>query len=161
MTIRDVEPADRDGVIALIGSVYDEYGEKLTFNGADADLLDLASYYPGRGGAFVVLADDRTVHGCHGVLPIAAAPGKCTFRRLYLDPALRGQDWGADLMQWAVDWAQTAGFNRVEFWSDTRFSRAHRFFEKFGFQTEGLTRDMDDGFEPYSEYFYWMTLGGQ
>jgi len=64
-------------------------------------------------------------------------------------------------MQWAVDWAKSADFDRVEFWSDTRFSRAHRFFEKFGFETDGTTRDMDDGFEPYSEYFYWMNLGGQ
>ena len=61
-------------------------------------------------------------------------------------------------MIWAIDWAREAGFRRVEFWSDTRFARAHAFFGKLGFQTRGETRDMNDGFQPYSEFFFWLDI---
>jgi RimJ/RimL family protein N-acetyltransferase len=61
-------------------------------------------------------------------------------------------------MQWALDWARSQGFQRVEFWSDTRFERAHKFFLKAGFLTENTTRKMDDGIQPYSEFFFWLDL---
>jgi hypothetical protein len=46
----------------------------------------------------------------------------------------------------------------VELWSDTRFTRAHAFFARHGFQRDGRVRSMDDGWLPYQEYFYWRTL---
>lgn len=61
-------------------------------------------------------------------------------------------------MQVTIDWARDTGFERVEFWSDTRFERAHRFFEKFGFQKSGEVRDMTDSVVPYSEYFFFLEL---
>lgn len=157
LIIRPVRPGDRDGVIALIDGVYREYGEQMCLDDADSDLRDLDARYSGKGGAFVVLTDESGVRGCHGGLPLDKA-GCCTFRRLYLDPTLRGSSWGHALMQWAIDWARDGGFERVEFWSDTRFVRAHRFFAKFGFETNKQTREMFDTYEPYLEYFYWMNL---
>ena len=61
-------------------------------------------------------------------------------------------------MQIAIDWAVETGFERVEFWSDTRFQRAHRFFEKFGFQRSGEVRTMNDSHQEYQEYFYFLDL---
>jgi putative acetyltransferase len=78
----------------------------------------------------------------------------CTFRRLYLDRSLRGAGTGTLLMRWAVEWALAHELTRVEFWSDSRFARAHRFFEKCGFIRTGEVRQMNDGAEPYAEYFF-------
>jgi hypothetical protein len=39
-----------------------------------------------------------------------------------------------------------------------RFTRAHAFFARFGFQRDGRIRAMDNGRMPYQEYFYFLDL---
>jgi putative acetyltransferase len=155
--LRPATPADRDSIIALIDRVYREYGDRICLDDADADLLDISASYREFGGEFVVLANDDEVVGTHAVRE-TEQPGVCTFRRLYLESDLRGGDWGARLMEWAVEWSKTRGFERVEFWSDTRFERAHRFFQRLGFTQSGSVRHLDDGWEPYSEFFFFRDL---
>ncbi len=161
MKIRPVTNLDCQQVIALIDSVYGEYGDTVNLGGAESDLLDLESAYEIKGADFVVLENEGTVVGSHAVVPIDLEKGLCTFRRLYLLPEFRGTKCGYDLMQWAIDRAAQREFKRVEFWSDTRFARAHKFFEKFGFSSTGEVRDMDDGHEPYSEFFFYLNLPSQ
>jgi putative acetyltransferase len=156
--LRPATPADVDSLVALIDGVYREYGDVIYLDGADADLLDVDRYYRAKHGEFVVLDDAGVVRGAHAVLPFADRPGVCTFRRLYLDPALRGGSVGKQLMLWAVDWAVAHDLQRVEFWSDTRFARAHQFFKRLGFRATGDVREMHDGAAPYSEYFFYGDL---
>ena len=159
MKLRAATDADSDALVALIGSVYDEYGEVMFTEDADSDLLDVESRYAGCGGAFVVLENGAgDVVASHATLPIDPEAGLLTFRRLYLDKSLRGTGLGIELMDWAVDWSREQGFRRVEFWSDTRFEHAHQFFERYGFTKTGEVREMDDGALPYSEYFFFMNL---
>ena len=61
-------------------------------------------------------------------------------------------------MQNNIDWAKDQGIDRIEFWSDTRFERAHRFFAKFGFEKNGDVRSMDDSHEVYKEFFFFLDL---
>lgn len=157
MKIRPVERSDAEGIIALINSVYQEYDDRVHLEGAEADLVDVVKHYSADGCAFVVLDDDGEVVGTHAVVPLERQ-GLCTFRRLYLRPDFRGTGWGEKLMRWAIDAADQMGFRRVEFWSDVRFTRAHRFFKRLGFQHDGRVRDMNDGWEPYREYFFSMDL---
>lgn len=155
--LREARPEDRQGVISLIDRVYAEYQDRVNLEGAERELLSIPEAYSLKGGAFIVLVEsrdgfreDERVVGCHATEP--TGPEQGTFRRLYLDASLRGSGWGDRLMQWAVDWAEAAGWNRIAFWSDTRFERAHRFFERFGFQRTGGYREMSDGIFPYAEY---------
>ena len=156
MHLRPAQPGDRDAIMALIDSVLREYGDQLFIEGADADLLDIDAHYKHQGGHFVVLDDGGRIRGTHALRPLQGRPGICNVYRLYLDPDLRGGEWGEHLMQWAIDTAREHGFHRIEFWSDTRFTRAHAFFKRLGFRRDGRTRDMDDGAFPYREYFYFM-----
>lgn len=156
LVLRPATVADAPGIIALVDGVYREYGDRTHLDEADRDLLSLHNFYP--GGEFVVLVDDERVVGLHGVVPLET-PSLCTFRRLYLLPELRGSGWGEKLMRWAIDRAAELGFARVEFWSDTRFVRAHAFFQRLGFVKDGRTRTMHDSWEPYSEYFFYRELG--
>jgi putative acetyltransferase len=158
MQIRAATPADRDAIMALIDTVLREYDDRLWLQGADRDLLDIDQHYVAQGGAFIVLDDSGQVRGTHAVVPDALRPGVCYFRRLYLEATLRGSAWGTRLMQWTLDWARTHAMHRVEFWSDTRFTRAHAFFARFGFQRDGRIRSMDDGWKPYQEYFYFLDV---
>lgn len=154
MHLRLALPEDQEAIMALIDAVYREYGDRLYTAGADSDLLDIVTHYFNVGGAFIVLDDTGVLRGTHAVLPAAQRPGVCSLHRLYLDTALRGGVWGTRLMDWAIDWARTHGMHRVEFWSDVRFTRAHAFFARFGFQPDGQVRAMDNGAIPYQEYFF-------
>jgi len=157
--LRPATTADVPGIVALIDGVYHEYGDVIFLEGADADLLKIDDYYRAPGGEFVVLADSAgRVCAAHAVHPIDKLQGLCTFRRLYMLPELRGTGWGTRLMEWAIEWARAAGFRRVEFWSDTRFTRAHRFFRRLGFAHDGRVRHLGDGSMPYSEYFFAREL---
>ena len=159
MKIRDATNADSEEVIDLISSIYDEYGEIMYTDGADKDLLDINQHYHKSGGDFVVLEDDqKRIVGSHATLPKDQSTGLLTFRRLYLEKSMRGSGAGKTLMDWAVNWAKDHEYKRIEFWSDTRFKRAHQFFENYGFHSTGEIRDMDDGALPYSEYFFSLNL---
>ena len=158
-TVLSATNANQSQIVALIDTCYQEYGDTIVLEGDDSDLLDIERNYRGKLGEFIAIQDeDGSVIGTHAVVPLDLQSGLCTFRRLYLQNDLRGTGLGTALMLWAIHWARDAGFKRVEFWSDTRFERAHRFFEKLGFQTEFETRDMDDGIQPYSEFFFWLDI---
>jgi putative acetyltransferase len=157
--LRTFQPTDRDGIIALIDGVYREYGDRIFLENADADLLDVQKNYVAAGGAFIVLVDDDgAVRGTHAIMPLADQPGVCTLRRIYLDPALRGSGWADRLMDWALEEARQRGFRRIEFWSDTRFTRGHRFFARYGFNHDGQIRELNDGWMPYREKFFFRDL---
>ena len=158
MHLRLAVPEDQQAIMALIDAVYREYGDRLYTAGADRDLLDIASHYFNTGGVFIVLDDAGVLRGTHAVLPVAERAGVCSFHRLYLDAAWRGSGWGTRLMDWTIHWARAHGMQRVEFWSDVRFTRAHAFFARFGFQRDGQVRAMDNGAMPYQEYFFGLDI---
>ena len=159
MTLRHATNDDSPALIALIDKVYREYGEVMHTAGADSALLAIEARYNEKGGDFIVMENaEHHIVGCHATLPIDTENGLLTFRRLYLEKSLRGSGHGKRLMEWALTWARESGYRRVEFWSDTRFTAAHRFFLNYGFKQTGKIRDMDDGALPYSEYFFCMDI---
>jgi len=146
--------SDKEQVIRLIDGVYREYGDEICLTGADADLLDVEANYRAKQGEFMVLEMNAAVVGSHAVVPLDREKSLATIRRLYLNGQYRGQGFGLLLMDWAIKWARESGLRRLEFWSDTRFSRAHAFFQRVGFERTGQVRHLDDGAMPYSEYFF-------
>ena len=62
------------------------------------------------------------------------------------------------MLAWALERAGALKMSRMEFWSDTRFERAHRFYEKNGFVRTGRVRTMTDAFDPYDEFFFYRDL---
>ncbi|OUU87945.1 MAG: hypothetical protein CBC36_06130 [Verrucomicrobiaceae bacterium TMED76] len=159
MIIRKATNRDSDEIISLISTVYDEYGEIMFTDGADKDLLDIRENYHLSGGDFIVLENKMgEIIGTHATLPKDISNRLITFRRLYLKKSCRGKGAGKKLMDWAVKWAIDQHFKRVEFWSDVRFERAHKFFEGYGFTKTGEIREMTDGALPYSEYFFSLDL---
>lgn len=157
--LRQAKVEDQPGIIALISACYGEYGDKICLEDADSDLLAVPEHYVNMGGDFVVLVQGEQVIGTHAVHPIQGKEGVFTFRRLYLDAAYRGTTKaGHELFQWAIDTSRSLGAKRIEFWSDTRFTRAHRFFEKFAFKTTGERRTMTDAWDPYDEFFFYLDM---
>jgi putative acetyltransferase len=155
--IRPARPEDRPAIIDIIDTCLREIDDQLFLDGEGRDVTNVESAYVARGGAFVVLESDGEVIGTHATLPVKDTPGLVTFRRLYLRQNNRGRGHGRRLMQWAIDWSRDHGFREIAFWSDIRFTRAHRFFESFGFE-RGEMREMNDTPLPYSEYRFRMRL---
>ena len=135
------EQKHTEGVLALIGGVFVEYG--LTFDppGYDADLTRIPRAYDGSGGAFWVLEEEHSVVGTIGVLPISAS--EIEIKRVYLDSSLRGRGFGRALVEHALGWAAARGHRRVRLWSDVKFTRSHLLYERLGFVRTGI-RDCDD-----------------
>lgn len=160
LRLRPATRADADGLTALVGSCYAEYGDRLDLDSYDSDLLDVERSFLAKGAAFVVLeAPDGTIAGSHAAVPLSPQGSRvATLRRLYLLKKYRGQQWGDKLMHWALDWLREKDTEFVRFWSDTRFTRAHQFFLRFGFE-RGRVRHMDDFYKPYSEFEFTLNLG--
>ena len=148
---------DSPGVLSLIESVFQEFDYVASAEHGENDLTNLDRDYFGKGGAFWVMEADSRIVGTHGALR-GRENGICTFRRLYLAKDFRGGDYGRQLMQIAINWARENQMHRIEFWSDIKFSRAHRFFAKFGFVGTDELRSSHDGLQPYVESFYYLDL---
>lgn len=148
---------DAEELIRLVGGVYREYGDEVYLEGYDGDLLDVEESYRSQGGEFVVMEREGEIVGAHATQPVDVERGIASLRRLYLQPEMRGTGAGKALMDWALEWCREHGFRRIEFWSDTRFERAHRFFERFGFKRGGI-RHIEDGPLSFAEHHFSMNL---
>jgi putative acetyltransferase len=76
---------------------------------------------------------------------------------MYVCADQRGQGLAGRLLATAEAHAVQAGGRRMELWSDSRFARAHRFYEKHGYRRGGATRDLHD-LSHTVEYDFHKTL---
>ncbi len=72
------------------------------------------------------------------------ADGAWEICRVYVLPSLHGGGLGHRLLDVAEAYAIAAGASRLALWSDTRFSRAHRFYEKRSYVRSGPVRVLAD-----------------
>jgi GNAT superfamily N-acetyltransferase len=141
--IRSGQDSDADGFIALIGACWEEYpGVVLDVDGEMPELRALGGYYTGKGGALWVAEADARVVGMIAARPHDA--GAWEICRVYALPSLHGSGLGARLLDAAEAHALAAGATRLVLWSDTRFDRAHRFYEKRGYVRHGPIRVLHD-----------------
>jgi len=141
--IRIGHDADADGIIALIGACWGEYpGVLLDVDGEMPELRTPASYYAGIGGTLWVAEQGGRVVGMIATLPHGT--GTWEISRVYTLPCTHGSGLGLRLLDIAEAHACAAGATRLALWSDTRFDRAHRFYEKCGYVRHGPIRVLQD-----------------
>jgi GNAT superfamily N-acetyltransferase len=100
----------------------------------------LASYYAGLGGALWAAEQDGAVVGMVATRPLG--DGAWEICRVYVHPSLHGSGLGHALLDVAEAFA--SGADRFVLWSDTRFERAHRFYEKRSYVRAGPIRVLHD-----------------
>ncbi|WP_158929376.1 GNAT family N-acetyltransferase [Acidisphaera sp. S103] len=141
--IRSGRDADGPAVIALIWACWSAYpGVKMDVDLEMPELHALASYYAGHGGALWIAEAGGSVVGMIAVRPAGDAAWEVC--RVYVDPARHGSGLGHALLDLAERHAIAAGSERLVLWSDTRFDRAHRFYEKRGYVRSGPLRVLED-----------------
>jgi GNAT superfamily N-acetyltransferase len=102
----------------------------------------LASYYAGQGGALWSAELNGRIAGTIATRPLT--DGAWEICRVYVLPELHGDGLGHRLLDVAEAHAVAAGASRLMLWSDTRFDRAHRFYEKRSYVRSGPVRVLAD-----------------
>ena len=146
MTEFDLRPVrDEDGpaLIKLIGGIFSEYeGVFIEPDGLDSDLNAYASYIAAEGGEGFVVEGGGDLLACVSYSQIEGS--QYQLKRIYLSADLRGSGMGIKLLHHVEALAKARGATTMELWSDTRFTRAHRFYEREGYVKQAQTRDLHD-----------------
>jgi GNAT superfamily N-acetyltransferase len=139
--IRPGRDSDADQLIALTWACWSQYpGIRMDVDAEMPEYRALASYYSGEGGALWVAERDGVIAGMIATRPLA--DGAWEICRVYVHPSLHGAGLGHELMDVAERHAGAA--ERFVLWSDTRFTRAHRFYEKRSYVRAGPIRALND-----------------
>jgi len=125
--VRRAGAADSQAVAVVVRAVYDEFGFTWDEAGYHADLRDVEASY----AAFFVAAVDGRIVGTAGLT------GHGSLERLYVLAEARGGGTGSALLTAVVDEARRRGHDRLEIWSDKRFTDAHRLYERHGARVVG------------------------
>ena len=154
--IRPAEDGDAPAIIELISAVYVEYPDCiLDVEGDEPQLLVPASYYTSNGGAFWVA--ETPAGDIAGSIACLAVPDGLQLYNLYLSDKMRGSGLARQLFAKVLDYAAAQGARSIVLWTDTRFERAHSFYERIGFKKGPMLRSLAD--RSWSvEYFYRMAL---
>ncbi len=75
-----------------------------------------------------------------GTMQLTFIPGllreggwRCNIESVRVNPGIRGNGLGAEMMRWAIDQARARGCRLVQLTSNSERVRAHRFYERLGF----------------------------
>jgi putative acetyltransferase len=142
--IRPAEDGDAQDLFGLLSLCFAEYPG--CFVDPHGDLPDLrrpgASFVPGGGGFWVVEDEGGRVCACVAVdFPEART---AVLHRLYVRPDRRRRGLGELLVRLVEGEARRRAAQKVFFWSDTRFTGAHRLYRRLGYAGGEVTRDLGD-----------------
>jgi GNAT superfamily N-acetyltransferase len=133
-TIRPLgQPGDLGWVVQANGEVYArEFGWDTTFEALVARIVaDYAQVGPtDRQAAWIAELDGRRV-GC--VFCVPASPTTAKLRILLVHPDGRGQRLGARLVDTCLDFARSAGYDRMVLWTNDVLAAARRIYLERGF----------------------------
>jgi len=143
ITVRAAIDADADGIIAVIEACYREYsGFVLLVDEEAPELRQPATAYARYlGNAWVATAtpgNGEAENGTPEIVGFAAyaptdAPRMARIHKLYVNKAYRGAGIGPRLSAIAEDAARAAGADIMMLYADSRFERAQRMYERYGY----------------------------
>ncbi|MES2324010.1 MAG: GNAT family N-acetyltransferase [Pseudomonadota bacterium] len=122
---------DLEGIRALIHEYAAWLGFDLAYQGFDDEMARLPEMYGAPNGMFFVAIADAVLAGCVGVRWLTPDTGE--MKRLYVRPAFRGRDCGADLVHVALAGARGHGMDRVVLDIAPKTAAAIRLYEGAGF----------------------------
>jgi putative acetyltransferase len=139
--LRPVADSDGERIAGLIAACFAEYEGCLFVWEEFPELRAPARWAAGRGTAMWVAERAGAIVGCVCATPSGEG---VELHKFYVDAGLRGSGLAQTLFGLVAETAARVGACRIWLWSDARFTRAHRFYEKMGFQRGAETRALDD-----------------
>ena len=148
VSIRPVRDEDGAPVAALIAACFSEY-ENCPYNPEEFPELEApASWYAPKGTCMWVAEAGGEIVGC--ICGTPRPSGEVELHKFYVAARLRGSGLADALHGLVEGLAAERRAPAIVLWSDVRFARAHRFYEKRGYARTGETREMFD----YTEAFF-------
>lgn len=156
--LRPGRDSDAAGFIELIAGCWAEYpGCVMDLDGEVPELRALASHYAGQGGALWVAEAAGGIVGMVATHPLGGVAWEIC--KMYVAASQRGAGLAQALLRTAEDHARAGGATAMKLWSDTRFTRAHRFYEKHSYVRGGPIRALGD-ISNSIEFAYAKPLAG-
>lgn len=136
--------ADAQDLFGLITLAFAEYpGCYVDPHDDYPDLVRPATSAAGKSALLWVVEDARgRARGCVGLK--ASSGGVGELKTLYVRPDQRRKGLGAYLVGVVEAAARARGDHRLVLWTDTRFTTAHRLYERLGFTRDGEARELGD-----------------
>ena len=142
MKIRPVKRGDAPQIIKLITEVWAEYDCRLDAENEDRYLLAPDEYFRSQNGEFWVAEnDEKIIVATVAVLMLNETTAE--LKTLYVHRDYRKKGLGEKLTRMTIDFAGEKGAGEMILWSDTRFTKAHRLYERLGFERIGK-RELND-----------------
>jgi putative acetyltransferase len=156
--IRNATDGDSEPLATLIAASFAEYPNCHFVRDEFPELRSPSSAFAGKGGRlWVADAPGGGIAGSLGATPVPAQ-NAVEITKVYADPAFRGSGLAQALFAHALAFARQGGFSEMMLWSDTRFARGHRFYEKLGFRRWPGERYLADVSQTW-EYHFRMPVG--
>lgn len=145
--VRAVRDDDSAALIALIRGCFEEYpGCVLDVDAEEPWLRAPATAYGEQSGRMWVATggDDpaAAVIACIGCKPAAGQVSE--LKNLYVAASARRHGLGATLTGLVERSAREAGHTRMQLWTDSRFTAAHRLYQRLGYVRTGRARELHD-----------------
>ena len=141
--VRRLRDADAAAVVELVRTCWSEYEGCIYDEDEMRHLRRPASHYAALGGdAWVAVRGERLL-GSVACRP-AAVPDVLELQLLYVWPEARRQGMASMLVGRVEGEARRRRATRVELWSDSRFTAAHRMYEVLGYRRQPGARHLDD-----------------
>jgi GNAT superfamily N-acetyltransferase len=144
MNIRPGADTDATGIIALISACWAEYpGIVFDLDGEVPELRTLATHFANLGGTLWVAEAAGEIVATIAVVP-TPPDGTWEIARMYTSQKARGTGLAQRLLNTAEAHARAHGAARLCLHSDSRFDRAHSFYEKSSYLRAGPVRVLHD-----------------
>lgn len=143
IVIREALDGDSAELIELIGGCYAEYpGCVLDVDGEEPWLRSPAAAYASWGGRLWVAERGGRIVGSGGFRSRVGGVGGV--HHLYVTRSARRGGLATRLLGLIEAEARRRGAHRLDLWSDTRFTDAHRLYQRLGYVRSPGTRELHD-----------------
>jgi putative acetyltransferase len=132
MRIREAQfPSDQAALVALIREYADWLNIDMSFQSFDEEMAQIDSQYSLPSGMLWVVQEAQQLVGCVGFKRFDSTTAEV--KRLYVQPAYRGQQWGDKLMHKVIDTTRLLGYQRLVLDTVPQTAASHSLYSRLGF----------------------------
>ena len=136
--IAAIRPLAGDADVGLARALFCEYaqwlGVDLCFQGFDEELRTLPGAYAAPRGRLLLAGAPNDAFACIALRPLGTDAMEGEIKRLYVQPAHRGQGWGGRLAQTLVDEARGIGYRALKLDTLEWMKPARSVYARLGFR---------------------------
>jgi putative acetyltransferase len=132
MQIREAQfPTDQAALVALIREYAAWLNIDMSFQNFEQEMAQIDSQYSLPSGMLWVVQEAQQLVACVGFKHFDSTTAEV--KRLYVQPACRGQQWGDELMRKVIDTTRQLGYQRLVLDTVPQTAASHGLYLRLGF----------------------------